>query len=93
MSTHLKQERDKAEQIVGVANHGKLATVQVLMSIGHGVNRQSTLFLEFAKRSLGNVGLPPKGKEGWGRFVIVAGITLATVPFIYFLLSESKILG
>ena len=31
----------------------------------------STLFLEVAKRSLGHVGLPPKGKEGWGMFFIV----------------------
>jgi POT family proton-dependent oligopeptide transporter len=53
----------------------------------------STLFLEVAKKSLGHVGLPPDGKEGWGRFFAVgAGALVATVA-IYFLLSESAILG
>ncbi len=53
----------------------------------------STLFLEVAKRSLGQVGRPDPGKEGWGRFFGVMAGTLAMVPVIYFLLSESEILG
>ncbi|HXV76443.1 MAG TPA: peptide MFS transporter [Candidatus Polarisedimenticolaceae bacterium] len=53
----------------------------------------STLFLQLAKRSLGSVGLPPEGKEGWGRFFVVAGAALLSVPVIYFLLSESAVLG
>ena len=53
----------------------------------------STLFLEVAKKSLGHVGLPPEGKEGWGRFfAVLVGALVATVG-IYFLLSESTILG
>jgi POT family proton-dependent oligopeptide transporter len=53
----------------------------------------SILFLEFAKGSLGRVGLPPEGKESWGRFFSVGAGALAAVPVIYFLLSESTILG
>lgn len=53
----------------------------------------STLFLEIAKKALGQVGLPPSGNEGWGRFILVGLGTLAMVPVIYFLLSESEILG
>jgi POT family proton-dependent oligopeptide transporter len=53
----------------------------------------STLFLEVAKGSLGKVGRPEPGKDGWGRFFVVGLGTLAMVPFIYFLLSESDILG
>ncbi|MEJ8568118.1 peptide MFS transporter [Elongatibacter sediminis] len=53
----------------------------------------STLFLEVAKRSLGHVGRPDPDKQGWGRFFIVLLCVLALVPLIYFLLSESTILG
>jgi POT family proton-dependent oligopeptide transporter len=53
----------------------------------------STLFLEVAKRSLGHVGLPPKGKEGWGMFFIVGIGALVMAVAVYFLLSESTILG
>jgi POT family proton-dependent oligopeptide transporter len=53
----------------------------------------SILFLEFAKGSLGRVGLPPEGKDSWGRFFQVGAGALAVVPVIYFLLSESTILG
>ncbi len=53
----------------------------------------STLFLEVAKRSLGHVGLPPSGKEGWGRFFAVGIGALVAAVGIYFLLSESEILG
>jgi POT family proton-dependent oligopeptide transporter len=53
----------------------------------------STVFLEFAKGSLGRVGLPPEGKESWGRFFAVGAGALASVPVIYFLLSESTVLG
>ena len=53
----------------------------------------STLFLEVAKRSLGNVGLPAEGKEGWGRFFAVGLGALVMAFFVYFLLSESAILG
>ncbi len=53
----------------------------------------STLFLEVAKRSLGKVGRPEPGKEGWGRFFVVLAATLAFVPVIYFLLSASTVLG
>ena len=60
----------------------------------HGVGMVlSTLFLEVAKRSLGHVGLPPKGKEGWGMFFIVGIGALAMAVAVYFLLSESTILG
>jgi POT family proton-dependent oligopeptide transporter len=53
----------------------------------------STLFLEVAKKSLGHVGLPEKGKEGWGRFFAVGVGALAMAFGVYFLLSESTILG
>ncbi len=53
----------------------------------------STLFLEVAKRSLGNIGLPAEGKEGWGRFFAVGLGALVMAFFVYFLLSESAILG
>jgi POT family proton-dependent oligopeptide transporter len=53
----------------------------------------STLFLEIAKRSLGHVGLPPAGKESWGRFFAVGIGALALAVVVYFLLSESAILG
>lgn len=53
----------------------------------------STLFLEFAKKSLGHVGLPDEGKEGWGRFFAVGlgGLGLAVV--VFFLLRASTVLG
>ena len=53
----------------------------------------STLFLEVAKRSLGHVGLPPAGKEGWGKFFLVGIGALVMAIGVFFLLSESEILG
>jgi POT family proton-dependent oligopeptide transporter len=53
----------------------------------------STLFLEVAKKSLGKIGLPDEGKEGWGRFFIVGLGALVMAFFVFFLLSESTILG
>jgi len=53
----------------------------------------STLFLEVAKKSLGHIGLPPKDKEGWGRFFAVGAGAIAMSGVVYFLLSESTILG
>ena len=53
----------------------------------------STLFLEVAKKSLGHVGLPEKGKEGWGRFFAVGAGAMVLAGIVYFLLSESTILG
>ena len=53
----------------------------------------STLFLEVAKKSLGHVGLPTEGKESWGRFFIVGAGALALAAVVFFLLSESAILG
>jgi len=53
----------------------------------------STVFLEIAKKALGKVGRPDPDKEGWGRFFGVMLGTFALVPVIYFLLSESEILG
>jgi POT family proton-dependent oligopeptide transporter len=53
----------------------------------------STLFLEVAKRSLGPVGRPAEGKEGWGMFFLVGIGALLMSIGVYFLLSESSILG
>jgi POT family proton-dependent oligopeptide transporter len=53
----------------------------------------STLFLEVAKRSLGQIGLPPKDKEGWGAFFLVGIGALVMAVGVFFLLSESEILG
>lgn len=53
----------------------------------------STLFLEVAKKALGKVGLPEQGKDGWGRFFAVGVGALALAFVVYFLLSESTILG
>jgi len=53
----------------------------------------STLFLEVAKKSLGHIGLPPKDKEGWGRFFAVGAGAIAMSGAVFFLLSESTILG
>jgi POT family proton-dependent oligopeptide transporter len=53
----------------------------------------STLFLEVAKKSLGHIGLPEKGKEGWGRFFAVGAGAIVLAGVVYFLLSESTILG
>jgi POT family proton-dependent oligopeptide transporter len=53
----------------------------------------STLFLEFAKRSLGRVGLPPAGNEGWGRFLLVGLGALVMAIGVFFLLSASTVLG
>jgi dipeptide/tripeptide permease len=44
----------------------------------------STLFLEFAKKSLGKVGLPEEGKEGWGRFFLVGAGALALSVVVFF---------
>jgi len=53
----------------------------------------STLFLEFAKKSLGNVGVPEEGKDGWGRFFMVGLGAIGLAAVVFFLLSESNILG
>lgn len=53
----------------------------------------STLFLEIAKRSLGLIGRPEPGKEGWGRFFAVGAGAIVLSGVVYFLLSESTILG
>ena len=53
----------------------------------------STLFLEFAKKSLGKVGLPEEGQEGWGRFFAVGAGALGLAVVVYFLLTASAILG
>lgn len=53
----------------------------------------STLFLEFAKKSLGKVGLPEEGKDGWGRFFLVGLGALALSVVVYFLLTASTVLG
>lgn len=53
----------------------------------------STLFLQLAKRSLGRIGLPAPGKDGWGRFFAVGAATIVLAGIVYFLLSESTILG
>lgn len=53
----------------------------------------STLFLEVAKKSLGHVGRPDPGKEGWGRFFAVGAGALVLAGVVFFLLSESTILG
>jgi POT family proton-dependent oligopeptide transporter len=53
----------------------------------------STLFLEVAKKALGHVGLPEKGKDGWGRFFAVGAGAIVLAGIVYFLLSESRILG
>ncbi|MFT5140773.1 MAG: POT family proton-dependent oligopeptide transporter [Rhodothermales bacterium] len=53
----------------------------------------STFFLELAKKNLGKVGLPIEGKEGWGRFFAVGAGAILLAAVVYFLLSESTILG
>jgi len=53
----------------------------------------STLFLEVAKKSLGHIGLPDEGKEGWGRFFAVGAGAMVLAAVVFFLLSESTILG
>ena len=53
----------------------------------------STLFLEVAKKALGQIGLPEKGKDGWGRFFAVGAGAIVLAGIVYFLLSESTILG
>jgi POT family proton-dependent oligopeptide transporter len=53
----------------------------------------STLFLEVAKRSLGAIGRPAEGKDGWGRFFLVGLGALLMAFAVYFLLSASQILG
>jgi len=53
----------------------------------------STLFLEVAKKALGHVGLPEKGKDGWGRFFAVGAGAIVLAGIVFFLLSESRILG
>jgi POT family proton-dependent oligopeptide transporter len=53
----------------------------------------SMIFLEIAKGSLGPIGRPEPGKDGWGRFFLVGlGVLLMAVG-VYFLLSASRILG
>ncbi len=53
----------------------------------------STLFLEVAKGSLGKVGRPAEGKDGWGRFFAVGAGALVMAVGVYFLLSASTVLG
>ena len=53
----------------------------------------STLFLEIAKKGLGRIGLPEEGKEGWLRFFVVGACAMVLAAIVYFLLSESEILG
>jgi proton-dependent oligopeptide transporter, POT family len=53
----------------------------------------STLFLEVAKKALGHIGLPEEGKDGWGRFFAVGAAAIVLAGIVYFLLSESTILG
>ena len=53
----------------------------------------STLFLEIAKGALGPIGRPAEGKDGWGRFFLVGLGAIALAVVVYFLLSESEILG
>ncbi len=53
----------------------------------------STLFLEVAKKSLGHVGMPAEGKDGWGRFFLVGLGAIGLAAVVFFLLSESTILG
>jgi POT family proton-dependent oligopeptide transporter len=53
----------------------------------------STLFLEVAKKSLGHVGVPEEGKDGWGRFFAVGLGAIGLAIVVFFLLSESNILG
>ena len=53
----------------------------------------STLFLEVAKKQLGHVGLPEEGKDGWGRFFAVGLGAIGLAFVVFFLLSESNILG
>lgn len=53
----------------------------------------STLFLEFAKKSLGKVGLPEEGKEGWGRFFAVGAGCMGLAAVVYYLLTASTVLG
>ncbi len=53
----------------------------------------STLFLEVAKKSLGHIGLPETDKEGWGRFFAVGAGAFGLAGVVYFLLSESTLLG
>jgi POT family proton-dependent oligopeptide transporter len=53
----------------------------------------STLFLEFAKKSLGGVGLPEEGKESWTRFFVVGAAAMGLAVVVYFLLNASTVLG
>jgi len=53
----------------------------------------STLFLEVAKKSLGHIGLPDEDKQGWGRFFAVGAGAMVLAGVVFFLLSESTILG
>ena len=43
---HFEQEGNEADQVIGVTGYSKFAAVQVLVSIGHGVNRQGALFFK-----------------------------------------------
>jgi POT family proton-dependent oligopeptide transporter len=53
----------------------------------------STLFLEVAKKSLGQVGRPEPGKDDWGRFFAVGAGAIVLAGIVYFLLSASTLLG
>ncbi|KAA9131694.1 peptide MFS transporter [Marinihelvus fidelis] len=53
----------------------------------------STLWLEWAKGSLGSVGRPEPGKDSWTRFFVVGLAALGLAAVCYFLLSASTVLG
>jgi len=53
----------------------------------------STLFLQIAKGSLGDVGRPEPGKESWSRFFLVGLAALGIAVVVYFLLTASTVLG
>jgi len=48
---------------------------------------------QFRKGMLGHIGMPPAGREGWKPIWMVLGGAILMVPLIYFLLSQSEILG
>ena len=48
---------------------------------------------QIRKGMLGHIGKAPAGREGWGPIAVVFLGALAMVPLIYFLLSQSNILG
>lgn len=51
------------------------------------------MVFQFSRGILGHVGKPPPGREGWGPIFTVLVGAIALVPVIYFLLSQSALLG